>query len=162
MSAGNLSQQTIPVVQTAFEPSHGTVEIHTRNSDENLNSFINTDSIPKRSIALPAIIAGIFALLIVAVAGGYGLYTFVINKPSTSEPIIVNTPDNKPIDKPIEKLPDAKTEMVSIKGGDFQMGRNDVAWNDLDWGDQFPAHPVTVKPFNISKTEVSNKNTRNL
>ncbi len=37
------------------------------------------------------------------------------------------------------------------------MGRNDVAWNNLDWGDQFPAHPITIKSFNIGKVEISNE-----
>ncbi len=157
MSADNLSHQTLPVVQTAFEASQGTIEIQTRNSDENLKGFLNTDSIPKRSIALPVILASVFAVLLVAAAGGYGLYKFVINKPQPPEPNVVNKADDKSNDQPIKTLPDAKTEMVPIKGGDFMMGRNDVAWNDLDWGDQYPAHSVPVKPFNISKTEVSNE-----
>lgn len=37
------------------------------------------------------------------------------------------------------------------------MGRNDVPQQDLVWGNQYPAHPVTVKSFEISKTEVTNE-----
>ncbi|CAN5131252.1 hypothetical protein BH20ACI1_BH20ACI1_13710 [soil metagenome] len=153
MSVDNLSQRTLPAARTAFDQSHGTVEIQTRNSDENFKGFLNTDSIPKRNIALPVILASVFAALLVAAAGGYGLYKFVINKSQPPEPTVVKNTD----EKPIEPLPKVKTKMVSIKGGDFMMGRNDVAWNDLDWGDQYPAHSVPVKPFNISKTEVSNE-----
>ena len=156
MSGSNLSQPTLPAVQTTFEPAQGTVEIQSRNSDENFKGFINTDPIPKRGIALPLIIAGTFAILLIA-AAGYGLYTFVIKKPQPPAPDVVNKTVEKPLEKPIGPLPDAEPKMISIEGGTFQMGRNDVAWNDLDLGDQYPAHPVTVKPFKISKTEVSNK-----
>ncbi len=92
-SAGNLSQQTPPVAQTTFDPAHGTVEVQARNSDENVKGFINTDSIPKRSIVLRVILASVFALLIAAALGGYGPYTLVINKPQTPEPVAANIPD---------------------------------------------------------------------
>jgi len=42
-----------------------------------------------------------------------------------------------------------KAEMIQIPGGIFQMGRVATA-------SEFPVHPVTVKPFAIDKTEVTN------
>ena len=43
-----------------------------------------------------------------------------------------------------------KPDLVAINGGSFMMGRNDGPRQEA------PAHPVTVSPFSIDRTEVSN------
>jgi formylglycine-generating enzyme required for sulfatase activity len=67
---------------------------------------------------------------------------------------IVNPP--KPSLPEREKTVAFKVEMAAIPGGTFLMGRSDVsAQNPMDTN-QFPAHPVTVAPFHMDKTEVTN------
>ncbi|HEX8071147.1 MAG TPA: SUMF1/EgtB/PvdO family nonheme iron enzyme [Pyrinomonadaceae bacterium] len=49
-----------------------------------------------------------------------------------------------------------KPEMVMLRGGIFQMGRSDVSPLNVNETNQYPAHPVTVAPFYMDKTEVTN------
>ena|GEM_PF-6000010 len=67
---------------------------------------------------------------------------------------IVNPP--KPSLPEREKVVAFKVEMAAIPGGTFRMGRSDVsAMNPADTN-QYPAHEVTVAPFYMDKTEVTN------
>ncbi|MCY7377640.1 MAG: formylglycine-generating enzyme family protein [Pyrinomonadaceae bacterium] len=47
--------------------------------------------------------------------------------------------------------------MTLVAGGSFQMGRSDVPKDDFDYGNQYPAHPVSVGSFYLDKTEVNNE-----
>ncbi|MFN0123165.1 MAG: SUMF1/EgtB/PvdO family nonheme iron enzyme [Blastocatellia bacterium] len=51
-------------------------------------------------------------------------------------------------------MPKTEAGMVMIAGGDFMMGRDTGDPNNQY---EKPAHPVTVKPFYIDKTEVTNE-----
>ncbi|MGI8641321.1 MAG: protein kinase domain-containing protein [Pyrinomonadaceae bacterium] len=158
ISVNNLGEVPSPTIQTVFDSQRGTVEIQTpRNSNENFTGVLNTASIPKRKISLPIILTSVFALFLAAAASGYGFYYLFIKKSENSQPIVVSQTNDNTNTQPIGTSPDAKTEMVLIKGGSFQMGRNDVPKDDLDWGSEFPAHPVKVDSFYISKTETSNE-----
>ncbi len=46
--------------------------------------------------------------------------------------------------------------MVALPGGTYQMGRSDVDPEDESHGNEYPAHAVNVKPFQMDKTEVTN------
>ena len=46
--------------------------------------------------------------------------------------------------------------MAALSGGTFQMGRNDVDPASEEHGNEYPAHTVVVKQFQMDKTEVTN------
>ncbi len=83
-------------------------------------------------------------LILVLFAVAYGVYLFVRPKPQGS------TPDKGVVDN--RPLPNVKN-MVSITGGEFTMGTNEV---DQRNPTQYPAHLRHVDSFLIDKTEVSN------
>lgn len=60
----------------------------------------------------------------------------------------------QPVRKTAEniKAPRPDNDSVSIPGGTFMMGRNEVSEQDYQW----PAHPVTVQTFFMDRTEVTN------
>lgn len=106
--------------------------------------------------------AGVLALLCV-VAGLYLLMRAVSNETASnvaanSEPRPNSNVETKPTAAPF------RPEFVTLPGGGFMMGRNDVpprsgevsvqyqAWVYNQW----PAHSVNVKPFAIDRTEVTN------
>lgn len=96
-------------------------------------------------IAAPAksklpLFLGIAAIALLAV--GFGLYQMSGNTTSTTSSTTTNTGTTGT---------QMIAGMVMIAGGEFQMGRND--------GNEFesPVHTVTVKPFYIDKTEVTNE-----
>jgi formylglycine-generating enzyme required for sulfatase activity/serine/threonine protein kinase len=76
--------------------------------------------------ALSLIAVALVALL------GYGTYRFLRRAPAKSAAI--------------------QSDMVSIPGGSFLMGRNDVSEKDNQW----PAHETSVKGFFMDRTEVTN------
>lgn len=55
----------------------------------------------------------------------------------------------------IEESPDPPENMVYIPGGSFTMGAPES--DTQAWPHERPAHPVTVDPFYIDKTEVTNE-----
>lgn len=87
---------------------------------------------------------GLFMLVglvvLVLAVGGTASYFLLRAKP---QPPVVKTP-------PVETPTAIKADLVAIEGGTFQMG--------LDVGPpgQRPSHPVTVQPFYMDKTEVTN------
>lgn len=52
--------------------------------------------------------------------------------------------------------PTPKPEMIRIEGGTFSMGRSDVLMTNADDLNQYPAHTVSLKPFWLDRTEVTN------
>ncbi len=106
----------------------------------------------KKSIFSPLVlgiagILGLFGVGIVGLGAAYMLGVFGTGKPAAN---VANTasPTPRPSASPVAKA--VKAEMVSIPGGTFKMGRN----NGRD--EERPEHPVTVKPFSMDKTEITN------
>jgi formylglycine-generating enzyme required for sulfatase activity len=100
------------------------------------------------------------AALLALLLGGVGLY-FLMRQGTDSKPQPQSSQQQVP--QPTATGETAKPdggatstsavparEMVFIAGGTFQMGRNDGP------PEEAPAHSVTVKPFYIDKTEVTN------
>lgn len=96
---------------------------------------------------LPYAIAA--AILILLLGGAIGAWVFW---PRTTTPTPASP--NKPVpEKPNEPPPNRVTftpEFIDIPGGTFQMGRNGATVAEV------PVHSVTVKPFVMDKTEVTN------
>jgi serine/threonine-protein kinase len=88
----------------------------------------------------------LFALVAAAVAW------FVISQSTPEKP-----PEKPPVVKTV-----SKTDMVSLSGGSFRLGRveppKEKGDEDLSWGyAQWPANAITVTPFAIDRVEVSNR-----
>ena len=104
-------------------------------------------AIPKKNL-LPYAIAAVIAVLLLG--GGIGAWIFW---PRPTPTPATAAPSNPPPEKPNEPPPHRVTftpEFIDIPGGTFQMGRNGATVAEL------PVHDVTVKPFVIDKTEVTN------
>jgi serine/threonine protein kinase/formylglycine-generating enzyme required for sulfatase activity len=118
-------------------------------------------SAPPRRFS-PVLIAGsVLAVLLMMALGGVLIYFFVLPKPQTDPNGGKTTGDGTNAAKSdtiANKAPlDISKNLVKIEGGSFQMGRSDVPKLDGIFGNQFPAHNVTVDSFMISKTETSNE-----
>ena len=85
------------------------------------------------------IIAGIAVLVLIAA----GLAVYKLTKPAVTDS------SNQPVSG--NKGPADVAGMLLIRGGEFKMGRED----GTDY--ERPVHAVTVKPFYIDKTEVTNE-----
>ena len=95
---------------------------------------------PPAGSKMPLII-GVAALVLIAAS--FGIYKYVSRDSTASDGgVTTSTGEGVPVVIP---------GMILIPGGEFQMGR--------DGGNAFegPAHTVTVKPFFIDKTEVTNE-----
>jgi serine/threonine protein kinase len=104
-------------------------------------------AVPKRSL-LPYWIAAVLAVLLLG--GGIGAWIFW---PHPTPTPTTAAPSNAPAEKPNEPPPHRVTftpEFINIPGGTFQMGRNGATVAEL------PVHTVTVKPFIIDRTEITN------
>jgi formylglycine-generating enzyme required for sulfatase activity len=107
----------------------------------------------KRSFFSPLVLAligvvvlgglGIAGLAGAYMLGAFGKGTTIANTSNTSN-TATPTPSNSP-------GPAIKAEMVSIPGGTFRMGRNEGGRDN-----EKPEHEVTVQPFMMDKTEVTN------
>lgn len=107
-------------------------------------------SVPKSS-NMPLIYgaAGLIGLIVLLGLGVGGAYFagFI----GGSEPIADSqTPRPSPKTTPSPAVQTVKPEMISIPGGTFKMGRNDGELAER------PEHEVTVAPFKMDKTEVTN------
>ena len=98
------------------------------------------DFAPKRKVP-PLLIAG--AALMVLVLAGAGIGAYLMFRPQA----VVDGPGPTPSPVP---SPTATPDMKAIAGGSFLMGRNGGPRQET------PAHPVTVQPFVMDRTEVSN------
>jgi len=99
------------------------------------------DFSPKRK-ALPSLLL-IGGAVMVLVLAGVGIGAYFMLRPR----VIVDGP--QPTPSPIAS-PAKKAELVAIEGGTFQMGRNTGPPQET------PAHTVTVQPFLMDTTEVTN------
>jgi formylglycine-generating enzyme required for sulfatase activity len=110
--------------------------------------------LPAQKKSFPPIYIAVAVLLLLLGGGGLYLLTHrATDSQSQSNPQPTPT-GGKPTPgvatgSPVPTAPPAR-EMAFIAGGTFQMGRNGGPDNEA------PAHAVTVKPFYIDKTEVTN------
>lgn len=91
----------------------------------------------------PKVVFIVLAVLGVVVLAGVGVTAYLAFRPRAQATDPRSTPS--PVVTPI-----AKSDLVVIGGGDFMMGRD----NGPLW--ETPAHPVSVQPFMMDRTEVSN------
>lgn len=100
----------------------------------------------------------IAAALLVILLGGAGVYFMTqhatdskdSNLQPTPQPTGKTAPSGSPTGSPTPAATPPARDMVYIAGGTFKMGRDDGPPAES------PAHPVTVKPFYIDRTEVTN------
>ena len=100
----------------------------------------------KKSV-LPYVIAAV--IVVVLLGGGVGAWILWPAKPTPANP----SPEKPKPEKPNEPAPKPvmfNPEFINIPGGTFQMGRDGATVAEL------PVHSVSVKPFVIDKTEVTN------
>jgi formylglycine-generating enzyme required for sulfatase activity/serine/threonine protein kinase len=100
---------------------------------------------PKPKSKLPLVIGALLLLLVLV--GGPTAYFLTRTKP-----IVVDGPGPGPngTDGPGNPTDTIKPDLAEIPGGSFQMGRNNGSPQET------PAHQVSVKPFFMDKTEVTN------
>jgi serine/threonine-protein kinase len=99
------------------------------------------DFSPKRK-APPFLLIG--AALLVFVLAGVGIGAYLMFGPKATSNGVQPTPSPAPSPK------GKPAELMAISGGSFLMGRNSGPRQET------PAHPVTVQPFHMDRTEVSN------
>lgn len=90
----------------------------------------------------------LFALGIAGVAAAYFLGLFPGTRPTANvepSPSVATSPAVTPTE-----IPAVKADLVAIPGGKFRMGRNDGMPSER------PEHEVTVDPFKMDRTEVTN------
>jgi serine/threonine-protein kinase len=104
---------------------------------------------PKRRLLSPLVLgaAGFVVLLVIGVAGFGAAYVMGLlpkfDNPPINPPASATPTPAPPANKP-------KPEIAEIPGGTFQMGRNNGNENER------PEHEVTLEPFGLDKTEVTN------
>ncbi len=107
------------------------------------STFSEVIGVPPPRRTLPLILTLLAVIFVALPIGGYVIYR--ATRPSPQQPSGPESPKPKPV----------LSDMVQIPGGTFTMGRNDAPKGV--WGDaQRPAHTVTIKPFFIDRTEVTN------
>ncbi|MFN6963614.1 MAG: SUMF1/EgtB/PvdO family nonheme iron enzyme [Pyrinomonadaceae bacterium] len=95
------------------------------------------------------VVVGLVGLAGAGLAGAYLLGVFGPSRPADTQTNANARPTASP--SPASSTgPATRAEMVLIPGGTFKMGRNDGRENER------PEHEVTVKPFMMDKTEVTN------
>ena len=110
-------------------------------------SMVETGSVPRRSRLMP-LLAGLASLIIVPVVGVLGYFIFIAGPPAVN-----NTNTGLEVPPP----PPPTREMALLDAGTFLMGRNDIPnRTDPEWGNQYPAHAVSVPAFRMDKTETTN------
>ena len=114
------------------------------------NIGVQSQPPPKRKFFTPFLI-GASAVICLFVLGALGVgsaYMAGLFGPKRVEPEAASNPAAPA--PPVQPVAAAKADMVDIPGGTFEMGRNDGAANEK------PQHQVTVTPFAMDKTEVTN------
>ena len=125
------------------EPTNSGHHVTSRNIPHGL---VETGSLRKKRRLWISAVAGLASLILLAAAGTAGYMLLV---PDDVPP--ANLGDGR------DDTPPPTRDMVLIQGGTFLMGRNDIPnRTDPEWGNQYPAHSVTVPPFRLDKTETSN------
>lgn len=164
----NSEQLTMPVINLHEKPasnqpvypivSPSTQEMQSPSlSNPTYSGLLNTNPSVVRRKPMMMIVAGSLAALLVMVLGGFGFYSYFFSSPKP-KPGLPLEPANKQSESSTpQKGNAAKGELILIEGGAFEMGRDVPNTGDPKWGNQFPAHTVSVNSFSIGKTEVSNQ-----
>ena len=114
--------------------------------------FRNTGATNRKPIFAAGIGIVLFFLL-----GGGAIGAYFLLRPTPPKPPNGNSqPGTDPGTGPTNPVVPIPRTSVLIQGGTFQMGRDDIADKKDDWGNQFPAHPETVKSFNMDIHETTN------
>ncbi len=95
----------------------------------------------------PALFIGIAVIAVVLLGGAVGAYLL---KSKTTNPTTDGNGNSSPAPSTAPTVETIKADLAEIPGGTFQMGRNNGMLGES------PAHPVTVAPFFMDKTEVTN------
>jgi formylglycine-generating enzyme required for sulfatase activity len=131
---------TLPEAQKSWQQFEPPAQTLTSSSD-----------LPAQKKSFPRIYIG--AALVALLVGGVGLY-FLTRPATDSKQQSPQPAATGEVAKPDGGAKGTNTvpasEMVFIVGGTFLMGRNDGP------AEEAPAHSVTVKPFYMGKTEVTN------
>ena len=151
-----------PVLTAETQPGFDVLSSGQKLADTSPTNISKTNRIPAhKSFNALHLAAGLFAFLLVGGVGGFLIYKQFAPDVSTAGNTSGNTQiTNSPAQTPSPtQLPERiKNKMVFIKGGVFQMGRNDVLPKGANiYDSQYPAHPVTVEDFYLDKTEVTNE-----
>lgn len=136
---GPISDNTI---EAQVERTHSGPALTSRNLPHGL---VETGSVPKKRRFLIPALAAILALVLIPVFGAVGYFLLIPGPP----------PSNNGTGP--EETPPPAREMALLEGGTFLMGRNDIPnRTDIDFGNQYPAHAVTLPAFRMDKTETTN------
>ena len=106
------------------------------------------DFSPKRKASPSLLLIG--GAVMVLVLAGVGIGAYFMLKPGVimlKPPVVADGPQPTPSPS---VSPKKKADMAAIEGGSFQMGRNTGPLQET------PAHAVTVQPFLMDTTEVTN------
>jgi serine/threonine-protein kinase len=108
---------------------------------------------PRRSFFSPIIIAGlaVVILFVVGAAGIAGAYMLGVFRTSPGKLPTNGNVVTTPSPGEQEPVPSMTPDMVQIPGGTFKMGNNQGR------DEEKPEHEVTVKPFMMDRTEVTNE-----
>ena len=148
-------QQRPSQAPTQMQPRQAGAAANARGGDVNATQVISTPlpsaraEAGKKGLPLPLLLGG--GIAVVAVLAG--LFWFMNSSKQTVKPA---DPKTKVAAKVI------KADLVKQSGGSYRLGRTDEpkanGEEDLAWGyAQWPANTVTVLPFEIDRTEVSNE-----
>lgn len=146
------STQSHPSLQntdgTLVEPTHG--QTASASGELPLRLSATYGRSPRKKLVGP--IAAAIAALVFVSGAGIGAYYFFRPRPEVqAERAEAPIGEQKP---PVQLV---RREPVLIQGGSFMMGRNEIPDKmDAEWGNQYPAHRVTVDSFYIDKTETTN------
>lgn len=102
-----------------------------------------------RLVAVATVVVGVFLTVIVAIGGYY--YIYMRPTPDVNSNTVEQKPPATPDKQDKQDKPEIPAGMALVPGGEFMMGS--------DTGDEYsrPAHKVTVKPFYMDITEVTNE-----
>jgi serine/threonine-protein kinase len=144
----NSESATIPFRDSAPPPLENTMHQNQLTG----NQSVSVTTVPKKKRFFSPLvlgIVGIFILFGLGIAGVAAAFKFGLIRPGKTYGNRSNnaTPTPEPTGTPAVVF---KPDMASIPGGTFKMGRN----NGRE--DEKPEHSITVKPFSMDKTEVTN------
>lgn len=148
------SQSAFQGSQPQFQTSQSAFHASQQSLNPSLHGFPGTTAIAPRKSRAPIII-GVVVLLALAMMGSVIAYMLIA--PGRVE--VVDPPPNENGGANTSPTPSASPgggttattpDMVAIPGGTFQMGR--AGGTEMET----PAHPETVAPFYIDRTEVTN------
>lgn len=139
------TQRQVPAVKRETTPSTGPVQtVRVINRPRTPP----TPSIDKRLVKIIAVLIFLVLLFSALIVSGFRLRDlFGKLQPQASRSIEVRS---SPSTAQLDQIPEAPEGMLYVAGGVFRMGRDD--------GDTYesPAHEVTIAPFFMDRTEVTN------